>query len=382
MTKERKTLASICRWTVNTGEKGFTNPMRPSWGAGFTGVDFVNLIARNVVPNMPPGIEAVGLEWHYDGEINERTAPDTVKAMTDNGIYLSMITPGAHKRFSFGGAASLDDQELAAAREFGNRTVGLAYGSLAPAWHPQHVPTLVLWNGSFGYDVHSPGVSHMKDRLVDSVEGLCRYELKAGGKLEIAVEPKPNEGHGKMLLQTAGDVVALWTEISRRGLDTKRYGANLEKGHSDMVSLDSHQDEDMVLRLGMGKHYHANSQGYSDGVSTGGPGMFDVDHDVKVDGQTISIAYSMMKFAYDRWVGHDFQARHHDNEVQGVNRIISSLAAWEACKVAAASINMDTLLGAGRKRDTQAIADMMREAIAVGNAYYNEVYRPISAITK
>lgn len=379
---EEGTLASLCRWTANTGEKGFTNNQRPSWGDEFTGLDFVNLIAKNVKPNLPETVKDVGLEWHYNNEIDERTAPDIAKAMTDEGIFLSMITPGLHKRFSFGGPGSLDDKELKAAREFGNRTVDLAYGSLKDAWHPEHVPTLVLWNGSYGYDTHSPGVSVMKDRLVDSVEGLCRYEKKAGGELMIAVEPKPNEGHGKMLLQTAGDVVALWVEIGNRGLNISRYGANLEKGHSDMVSLDSHQDEDTILRMGMGKHYHANSQGYSDGVSTGGPGMFDVDHDVKIDGQTISIAYSMMKYAYNRWVGHDMQARHHDNEVQAVNRMISSVCAWEACKVAAKSIEMDALMAAGRERDTYAIADIMRDAIKVGNAYHKEIYKPISRIAK
>ena len=71
-----------------------------------------------------------------------------------------MITPGAHSHFAYGGIASLDPAERATADELGRKTVDLAYGPLKKAWHsdPLKVPTLVLWNGSYGYDLGSVAV--------------------------------------------------------------------------------------------------------------------------------------------------------------------------------------------------------------------------------
>jgi xylose isomerase len=71
---KQKSLHSICRWTFNPGKGGFVPAdMRPEWGKEFTTVDFVNLVGEKIAPKLPKNVQ-LGIEVHYDGEINEKTA--------------------------------------------------------------------------------------------------------------------------------------------------------------------------------------------------------------------------------------------------------------------------------------------------------------------
>jgi xylose isomerase len=98
-----------------------------------------------------------------------------------------MITPGAHSHFGYGGISSLDPSERAQAEALGQKTVDLAYGPLRKAWHADTVPTFVLWNGSYGYDLASAAVRRMYQNLKESVAKLCKYEESAGGKLYFGI---------------------------------------------------------------------------------------------------------------------------------------------------------------------------------------------------
>ena len=106
-----------------------------------------------------------------------------------------MITPGAHSHFGYGGIASLIPRKGRPLRNWGIGTVDLAYGPMRKAWHPDPdlAPTLVLWNGSYGYDLVTVGIRQMYQNLKESIAGLCKYEEKAGGLMYIGIEPKPNE---------------------------------------------------------------------------------------------------------------------------------------------------------------------------------------------
>ena len=151
----------------------------------------------------------LGVELLYDTEVNEQNAHEVADALICSGLYLAMITPGAHSHFAYGGISSLDSNERRAADEFGQRTVDLAYGSLKKAWHPEpeRAPTLVLWNGSFGYDLASIGIKKMYQNLKLSVASLCKYESEKGGELYLGFEPKPNEGHPAMLIPTVASAL-------------------------------------------------------------------------------------------------------------------------------------------------------------------------------
>ena len=132
---DNKSLHSICRWTFNPGKGGFVpGNMRPEWGKDFTTVDMINLVKKDIAPRLPENVE-LGLEVHYDNEVCEKTAPEIADALVANGMYLAMITPGAHGHFGYGGISSLDPKERSDADKFGARTVDLGYSILKKAWH-------------------------------------------------------------------------------------------------------------------------------------------------------------------------------------------------------------------------------------------------------
>ncbi|NOQ97701.1 MAG: xylose isomerase, partial [Calditrichae bacterium] len=176
---KNQSFQSICRWTFNPGQGGFVpDNIRPAWTTQKLGaVGVVGILKREIVPRIPDHI-ILGYELHYDNEVNEGNAGEIVDSLLDAGIYLAMITPGAHIHYGYGGIASLDDRERAQAEELGRKTVDLAYGPLRKGWHgdTSGLPTLVIWNGSFGYDLASVGVQMMYDRLKESIAGLCQYE--------------------------------------------------------------------------------------------------------------------------------------------------------------------------------------------------------------
>jgi len=177
MGQQNKSLHSICRWTFNPGKGGFVpGDIREEWNSkNLDTVKTVSIIKEKIAPRMPDNV-VLGYEVHYNSEIDEKTAPAFADALVDARIPLAMITPGAHSHFAYGGICSPDKNEVAAARDLGTKTVDLAYGPLKKAWDKDVPPTLVLWNGSYGYDIASIGVRTMYQNLKESVAGLCRHE--------------------------------------------------------------------------------------------------------------------------------------------------------------------------------------------------------------
>jgi xylose isomerase len=369
-----KSLHSVCRWTFSPGKGGFVpNDMRPEWGGSFGTPDMIKLVAEKIRPRIPDNVE-LGIEMHCDSEVNEDTAEAVAQALIDNRLFLAMITPGAHSHFAYGGIASLDPNERIAAEELGERTVDLAYGPLKRAWHKEVPPTLVLWNGSFGYDVATIGIQQMYQNLKESVASLCKYEEKQGGKMYIGFEPKPNEGHPAMLIPTVASALLFWFRLEEEfGVSRKNKGVNKEFGHSIMIGLDHVYDSVEELDNNMMVHMHLNSQGYDDGIILGGPGKYDIDHGVRVNGMNIAIAGLLQKAGYDRWKGHDMQTRAYDNVNQGIDRVIRSILSWEACEMAAMSLNTEALMEALARRETAEAEDMMREAVVNAQGFFDKL---------
>jgi len=289
-----KSLHSICRWTFNAGKGGFVPAdMRPAWaGSRFGSADMIKLVKQKIAPRLPDNVQ-LGIELHYDTEVDEKSVPEIADALAECGLCLALITPGAHSHYAYGGISSLDPDERKSAEEFGLRTVDIAYGPLKKAWHPEpaKAPTLVLWNGSFGYDVATIGIRQMYQNLKESVATLCRYEQKKGGRLFIAFEPKPNEGHPAMLVPTVASALLFWMRLEQEfGIPREKKGVNKEFGHSEMIGLDHIYDSVEELDNNAMLHMHLNSQGYNDGIILGGPGKYDIDHGVRINGMNIAIA--------------------------------------------------------------------------------------------
>jgi len=371
-----KSLHSICRWTFNAGKGGFVPAdIRPDWaGSRFGTPEMIQLVADRIRPRIPKNV-VLGVEMHYDAEVDDNNAAEVADALVDNKLYLAMITPGAHTHFAYGGIASLDKNERRAAEDLGTRTVDLAYGRLRKAWHPEKAPAFVIWNGSFGYDVASVGIQQMYQNLKESVAGLCRYEAEKGGKLFIAFEPKPNEGHPAMLIPTVASALVFWRKLEDEcGVSRKNKGVNKEFGHSEMIGLDHIYDTVEELDNDMMVHMHLNSQGYNDGIILGGPGKYDIDHGARINGMNIAIAGLIQQAGYDRWKGHDMQPRAYDNTEQAINRVVRSVLSWEACEKAARELKTRDLMKAFAQRDTAAAEDMMRAAVVNAQMYFDQMY--------
>lgn len=370
---------SVCRWTFHAGKGGFVPPdMIPEWGGdSLDTAGMIGLVREKITPRLPDNIR-IGIELHYDYEVDEENADDVARAIVENGFHLALLTPGAHRHFAYGGTASLDPEERKKAEEYAVRTVDLAYGPLRKAWHPELeiYPALVLWNGSWGYDIATPAIRQMYRNLKESVAGLCRYEEEKGGELFVAIEPKPNEGHPAMLLPTVASVILFWRRLAEEyGLSMERKGVNKEFGHSEMIGLDHVYDTVEEVDNGMLLHMHLNSQGYNDGIILGGPGKYDIDHGVRINGMNIAIAALVREAGYRRWKGHDMQVRPYDNAEQGLDRVVRSILSWEACERAAAEMDQGQLLDILAGRATARAEDMMRAAVISASRHFEEMYR-------
>jgi xylose isomerase len=376
---EKKSYHSVCRWTFHAGKGGFVpSDIRKEWGAGkLDTANLVGLIKKEIAPRLPGHIE-LGYEVHFDTEINESNAAAVADALGETGISLAMMTPGAHSHHAYGGIASLDPKERAAAEKLGKGAVDLTYGALKRSWHQDAglAPAFVLWNGSYGYDLATIGVQKMYQNLKESVAALCKYETSLGGKLYIAIEPKPNEGHPALLLPTVASALLFWYKLEAEfGVKRDKKGTNKEFGHSEMIGLDHVYDTVEELDNNALLHMHMNSQGYNDGIVLGGPGKYDIDHGVRINGMNIAIAGLLSASGYNRWKGHDMQVRPYDDEKQGVDRVVRSILSWDACEKAAAKLDTKQLMSLLAKRETARAEDMMRESVVEACGYFREMYR-------
>lgn len=371
-----QSLHSICRWTFSAGKGGFVpSDQRPDWAPdSLTTAGVVRIIRASLAPRLPPHV-VLGFELHYDGEIGETNVNSVVEAMGEAGVFLAMITPGAHSHWAYGGICSLDANERRLANELGRRTVDLAYDKTRPVWSALAPPTLVLWNGSYGYDVASVGIREMYIQLKQSIADLCTHEQQRGGELYIGFEPKPNEGHPAMLIPTVASALLFWRKLEEEfGISRRKKGVNKEFGHSEMIGLDPVYDTVEELDDQAMVHMHLNSQGYNDGIILGGPGKYDIDHGVRINGINIAIVGLIQTAGYSRWKGHDVQTRPYDNAEQGLDRVVRSILSWEACEQAARSLNTDQLLKHLANRDTAKAEDMMRHAVVAAQKHFDEMY--------
>lgn len=150
------------------------------------------------------------------------------KALDETGMVVPMVTTNlfTHPVFKDGGFTS-NDREV---RRFALRKV-LRNMDLAAELGAK---TLVLWGGREGseYDV-AKDVHAALDRYAEGLNLIAQYSEDKGYGLRFAIEPKPNEPRGDILLPTAGHAIAFVQELERPDL----FGINPEVGHEQMSNL-------------------------------------------------------------------------------------------------------------------------------------------------
>jgi xylose isomerase len=94
--------------------------------------------------------------------------------------------------------------------------------------------TYVFWGGREGTETDAAkDVRTAFDRFREAIDTLAQYSIDRGYDLRFALEPKPNEPRGDILLPTVGHALAFIDSLEHRDM----VGLNPEVGHEQMSNL-------------------------------------------------------------------------------------------------------------------------------------------------
>ncbi len=233
-------------WTIGwTGNDPFGPPTRPNLDT----VEAVTKLAE---------LGAYGLTFHDDDlfpfgstDAERQREIDRLKqALSDTGLVVPMVTTNlfSHPVFKDGGFTSNDR----AVRRFAMRKV-LRNIDLAAELGAQ---TFVMWGGREGseYDA-AKDIQGALERYREAVNMLGDYVTDKGYDIRFAIEPKPNEPRGDILLPTLGHALAFIETLERPEL----VGVNPEVGHEQMAGLNF--THGIAQALYQGKLYHIDLNG-------------------------------------------------------------------------------------------------------------------------
>lgn len=115
--------------------------------------------------------------------------------------------------------------------------------------------TYVLWGGREGSESDAKNVRAALDRYKEGLDTLCQYVIDRGYPIRFAIEPKPNEPRGDILLPTVGHALAFINDLEH----PDRVGLNPEVGHEQMAGLNFVHG--IAQALWHGKLYHIDLNG-------------------------------------------------------------------------------------------------------------------------
>lgn len=179
---------------------------------------------------------AYGVSFHdddlvpFDASDAERRAivDDWKKAMERTGVVTAMMTTNlfTHPVFKDGAFTSNDRdvRRLALAKVRRHLDYAAELGA----------PTYVMWGGREGSEVDAAkDVRDALSRYKEGMDLLCQYVIDRGYSIKFAIEPKPNEPRGDILLPTVGHAIAFINELQYPDM----VGLNPETGHEQMAGL-------------------------------------------------------------------------------------------------------------------------------------------------
>jgi len=118
--------------------------------------------------------------------------------------------------------------------------------------------TYVFWGGREGAEIHAgKDVRAALDRFREAIDTLAQYTVDQGYDLRFALEPKPNEPRGDILLPTVGHALAFISTLDHHEM----VGVNPEVGHEQMAGLNFQHG--VAQALWQGKLFHIDLNGQS-----------------------------------------------------------------------------------------------------------------------
>ncbi|HEX7189468.1 MAG TPA: xylose isomerase [Actinomycetes bacterium] len=201
---------------------------------------------------------AYGVTFHDDDLIpfgsDDAARDNHVKrfrsALDETGLVVPMVTTNlfTHPVFKDGGFTS-NDRSI---RRFAMRKV-LRNLDLAAELGAQ---TYVFWGGREGSETDSAkDVRAALDRFREALDTLAQYVVDRGYGLRFALEPKPNEPRGDILLPTVGHALAFISTLDHADM----VGVNPEVGHEQMAGLNFVHG--IAQALWQGKLFHIDLNG-------------------------------------------------------------------------------------------------------------------------
>jgi xylose isomerase len=117
--------------------------------------------------------------------------------------------------------------------------------------------TYVFWGGREGSEVDvAKDVRAALDRYREAIDTLAEYVVSRGHDLRFALEPKPNEPRGDILLPTIGHALAFISSLDHHEM----VGLNPEVGHEQMSNLNFVHGAAQALWHGKLFHIDLNGQ--------------------------------------------------------------------------------------------------------------------------
>ncbi|CAM5286160.1 Xylose isomerase [Streptomyces avidinii] len=233
-------------WTVGwRGRDPFGDATRPALDP----VDTVRHLAE---------LGAYGVTFHDDdlipagaGEAERQAQVKRFRAALDaTGLVVPMATTNlfTHPVFKDGAFSANDRDVRRYALRKTMRNIDLAAELGAEVY--------VAWGGREGAESGAAkDVRAALDRLKDAFDLLAEYVTGQGYDLRFAIEPKPNEPRGDILLPTVGHALAFIERLERPEL----FGVNPETGHEQMAGLNF--PHGIAQALWAGKLFHIDLNG-------------------------------------------------------------------------------------------------------------------------
>jgi xylose isomerase len=171
-------------------------------------------------------------------------------ALDETGMVVPMVTTNlfTHPVFKDGGFTSNDRSVRRFALRKVMRNLDLA------AELGAH--TYVFWGGREGTETDAAkDVRVALDRYREGIDLLAQYTIDRGYGMKFALEPKPNEPRGDILLPTIGHALAFISTLDHHEM----VGVNPEVGHEQMAGLNFVHG--IAQALWQGKLFHIDLNG-------------------------------------------------------------------------------------------------------------------------
>ena len=282
-------------WTVQyPGRDPFGDPTRPPMDP----VRAVHQLAE---------IGAYGINFHDDDVVpfgstdaeRDRILDGLRKALADTGLVVTTTTTNlfSHPVFKDGAFTSNLREVRRFALQKTLRNIDLAAELGAKVF--------VAWGGREGAEFGaSKDIPTALDRYKEAFDVLGAYVVEQGYDLKFAIEPKPNEPRGDILLPTVGHALAFIERLERPEL----VGVNPEIGHEEMAGVNAAAG--YAQALWQGKLFHIDLNGQN------GPKF---DQDLRFGAGNVRGAFwvvdTLLNGGYDGPVHFDFKAsRTEDDE--------------------------------------------------------------------